>query len=573
MIDRNLSTPTVNVDALIQRLVALGKAAKAGSNATDNCGHATRFLLEYFKRLLDGEVINEVEPLRTDSSEGSARMFGSHGLSMVKMEDNLFAYYTQQALTVASERNDEGFAAQGLEGIVPPPVSIKIEMENNRSVPFTDLTTNRTYNYQANLQNLNAELMQRAKSKKGIMYGGLSLFPWPADRHDAHVIFFCATEAQVYFIDLMLYQGIEQVGNPLFYALQEAKFPNGLRAYAFNSEYVVMNWAHIELPLLTYQSVIFYLPSETRLLSHVKSESVISSTTNTTSTTAITEALRMNSMQNQFQSLSVNNNQAMNEVVERSTKDPNKFKNVKENNKRELYFQIDSGCTVQHMKNMSKDERQVRIEKGALRECVELMPNYIEKIFLGLASAEAVKGIPKRYTSVTALSLATRSGAFAALQENIQEVIFEVRPNVEVAIEFEAFATMPLSVEKLICIDLTEEQLQKVNQHLSRHVELYACNNGVKKEITRILTNENAVVQRRKKHKVDHSPVMTSVNITPTPFSGPPDFRFSPVSTRVVPPPTLFHHVPGFSFNPTNPAPPTFFSNDTRDEDIFKLDL
>lgn len=624
-----------NIDALIIQLAQLGKQGRDGNNADDNCGHLVRFLIESFKKLLNRESV-QASLIPTSNSRDSARSEGFFEERTVKFEnDNNKEYETTTYIAIQPFRSSRGMSAKGLEGIVPPGVDTEIDLENNTSRTTVYLHSVRNLEESFYLDTLNENLKAKARIKNGVIYGSLTLNVWPLDRPDGvdHVIFFCATADQVYFIDLSLYNGITRVGTPLFHSLRQAEAPSGERAYYFNDEEEIVLNAHISLPLCTYQSLIHFMVHGCLVFT----APVVANTTTTTSSV-------MTALQRQTESVGLANNNNATQVAIKTepgldaiskkralpdsehvssvgqitrelgqvslsdqpslseiqpqidegegwswqkykdeiTKSPNMFENRKEKNKRENSYVIYGLLEVDDILNIPEVKKRVRIDVGAKGECVKLIPTHVKTIVIGRASKEAVAAIPARYTMVEAGSTATTSNAFSGLSQYVDTLIFKVRANVPFRLEFTAFSLIPLTLKKLICVDLTNEQLQKINEQLPAHVKLYSRIEGIETELSRVIVETNNKETPKKKRKKNHlalrnsDVVVTTTTsnveaaiVPPRSQSQPPAFvvgsTITTTSTRkqnenvnilprqattVVPPPSLFSGVTGFLFQP-----------------------
>lgn len=236
-----------------ERIRVLMKNTRAGSDAHLNCGYLTEYALEMLKAILTNEEIKERMVVIDDSDTVTTSSVSRETIT-IKTESGKRRAKTSYVTSSAPRP-----AATGLHAHLPFPSHYLVDTETGLEAPVINLEGNTIYRHRVEDPSLLHQLLtEQAKREGRMIYGDVAFAP-PINRSRphgvGHVLAFCASPEQVFYIDAQLYNGITKKGEPVFDDLKTALNSTGERAFYFYNEDNLPK-GHIEY---LFQPMCFYL--------------------------------------------------------------------------------------------------------------------------------------------------------------------------------------------------------------------------------------------------------------------------------------------------------------------------
>ena len=175
---------SIDFQAVKAQIETLMQHARQGSNTLGNSVHLTHYAIEILESVLAGSTPKE-RKVSTDQSAPITPTYITRTTSPVKKETSMI-----------------------------------------------DVDSGQVYRTRVSYQEINRALMQKALDANDIIYGDIAL----AHQSGGHVLAFCATATDVFYIDGRNYDGIKNRGDVLFSDFSAAKDSENNKAYYFEND-------------------------------------------------------------------------------------------------------------------------------------------------------------------------------------------------------------------------------------------------------------------------------------------------------------------------------------------------
>lgn len=227
--------------------------AREGNNASLNCGYLTDYALESLKAILTNKEITEKIVSTDDSISVTTTTIHRENVSIKTQSGKKRA---KASFVTSSSPLPTSI---GLYAQLPFPSHYIVDTETGKEAPVINLTGNTIYRHRVDdPSKLNHLLMEQAKREGRIIIGDIA-FARPITRSiprgPGHVVAFCASPDQIFYIDGQLYNGITKQGDPIFTDFRDALTSDGSRAFYFYNEDNIPKGQTGNL----FQSMCFYL--------------------------------------------------------------------------------------------------------------------------------------------------------------------------------------------------------------------------------------------------------------------------------------------------------------------------
>ncbi len=204
------------------------KVGRKGNNAQTNCGHLTLYALRALEAILAGKE-PELKVVNTSNSAPTTMSYAEEGSISIKMEDQT----EQKQIGKLSCDSVRTPGIEGLHAFLPPGTKSLIDAESGAETILIDPKSSSVPQSRVDSPDLlNDVLMRRAREENTIISGVIYL----VNGSSGHVLAFCASSEEVFYIDGQLYNGSNGRGCPTFESFKEALHSDGKRAYYFSDE-------------------------------------------------------------------------------------------------------------------------------------------------------------------------------------------------------------------------------------------------------------------------------------------------------------------------------------------------
>lgn len=212
------------VSKTLEQLSRLIKEKRENNNADQNCGYLVEYAIDALETMLLGKEASSRQ-IPTASSVNETENIAIRKFVPIKAE-NARKKKQLRIMSVIAHRTQSG-----LNSILPFDEAIHFSETDQGQLNetfFIDLTAGSILKKRAKLAELKSLFTDKATKSNSVLIGHIGLVRIGKSQ-ESHVIAFCATRENIYYIDGQFYDGINHVGEPVFQDLSTK--------FAFTTQY------------------------------------------------------------------------------------------------------------------------------------------------------------------------------------------------------------------------------------------------------------------------------------------------------------------------------------------------